>query len=108
MFFKRRRSENQTETGQAGELADWTTIEDQKLEHGAYVIVPCVKQLINGKWVVRLIFETEREGGAQRYDYPGPMREYDDQDSACKSGLQFALRRIASLSEIRPAQADFE
>ena len=108
MFFKRKSSENQPETGQAGQLSDWTTIEDKKLEHGAYVIIPCVKRLLNGKWVVRLSFETEREGGAQRYDFPGPMREYEDQDSACKSGLRFALRRIQSLSEIRPAKADFE
>ena len=108
MFFKRKKSDKEVEVGQAGNLSDWTVAEDHKVTHDDYLIVPSVKQLTNGKWVVRLAFETQREDGAQRYDYPGPMREYEDQAAACQGGLQFAVKRIKALSEIKPAPADFE
>lgn len=108
MFFRRKSTGKETETGQAGTLTDWTLLEDRKIQHREYTIMPCVKQLTNGKWVVRLAFETNREEGPQRYDFPGPMREYENQQAACEAGLKFAIKRIETLDKIAAQKVDLE
>lgn len=75
---------------------------EHRAKHGEYTILPSTKQLNNGKWIVRLVLEENRDGDRRQYHYPSPMREYPSPEAAREGGVAYARRRLDERGRIRP------
>lgn len=94
MFFGRKASHSEGAVDASAAENDDDVPESERTTHGGYVIVPRVKQLHNGRWIVRVVLREEREGTLRRYDFAGPMSEYESAEEARRVGVEHAIARI--------------
>lgn len=91
MFFKKRPPEDE----QPGTPApDASETKGETVDHGGYGIIPRAKQLCNGNWIARITLVESRSEGERRYDFAGPMAEFDSVEAALQAGVQHAVERL--------------
>ena len=91
MFFKKRPRED--EPAGAAE-PDALEAKGERVDHGAYGIIPRAKQLHNGSWIARITLVESHAEGERRYDFAGPMAEFESAEAAWKGGVQHAIERL--------------
>ena len=93
MFFKKR-SASPPEPPQSDLLAAADLADAKRVDYKSYAIIPVPKRLHNGNWIVRLILEESLPDGPRRYDFAGPMAEYESEEDARQGGVEYAKKRL--------------
>lgn len=99
MIFKKRESKPggwDPETAPADPFEVDDVPQSHRVAHRGYTIIPKTKQLHNGNWIVEIVLEEERPDGNRRYDFFGPMTEYNSEEEARQAGVEHAKGRLDS------------
>ncbi len=91
MFFKKRPRED---APSGADEPDALATEGERVDHGSYGIIPRAKQLHNGNWIARITLVENHAEGERRYDFAGPMAEFESAEAAWKGGVQHAIERL--------------
>jgi hypothetical protein len=91
MFFRKRPREDESP---GADEPDALETQGERVNHGAYGIIPRAKQLYNGNWIARITLVEHRSEGERRYDFAGPMAEFESAEAACTAGVQHAIERL--------------
>ena len=91
MFFKKRPREDAQPDG---DQPDGLHAEGERVDHGVYGIIPRAKQLHNGNWIARITLVENHSEGERRYDFTGPMAEFESAEAAWTGGVQHAIERL--------------
>ncbi len=75
--------------------------ESHRVTHGRYTVIPKIKQLHNGNWIVAIVLQEERADGSRRlYDFFGPMTEHASEEEARRVGVKHAVQRLDEQSTL--------